>query len=268
MDTPTPEQIAEACRKLDPRIEWRNPRKVPTSSIPVGFRLRTEAEYRTLQCNPLTPEQRGRYWYPVNECWDSAATGTRALTTRDTYLVPLSTHPLPLYEVEKLKSTVVESLGQKIAEACRTLDPFPEKPQSPPTGTDRRRTALKEVEGCVCRDRQNMYSDAEDNFSQTASIWTVQLSRKLLPGVSLDASDVAALMVGLKLARTAANPSHRDNWIDAAGYAVCGAGIQQKAAEDAAAKATYATHDGTQSSETRRPAAEDAAAKATYATGN
>jgi len=239
MDTlPTPEQIAHACQTLDSRIEWWNPQNVLPSCVPDGHRLRTKAEYDLLRTVKLPPDQRGQYWPLRDRGWSDAAKCERTLTVHNTYLVPLATHPLPPYEVEKLKTTVAESLGQQLDKLTAELSQPPERPAV--TGTDRRRAAIKEVEGCVCKDRQNTYSDAEDNFSQTASIWTVQLSRKLLPGVSLDASDVAALMIGLKLARTAANPGHRDNWIDAAGYAVCGAGIQQKAAEDAAAKATNA----------------------------
>ena len=36
------------------------------------------------------------------------------------------------------------------------------------TGTELRREALREVEGCVCKDRQNSYGDAESNFAVIA----------------------------------------------------------------------------------------------------
>jgi hypothetical protein len=41
--------------------------------------------------------------------------------------------------------------------------------------------------------------------------------------VLLDSTDVAHLMVLLKVARSINNPQHKDSWIDIAGYAACGA---------------------------------------------
>jgi hypothetical protein len=47
------------------------------------------------------------------------------------------------------------------------------------------------------------------------------MRHKLAPGVVFEAHDVAALMIGLKLARIQAQPK-RDNWLDICGYAACG----------------------------------------------
>lgn len=87
------------------------------------------------------------------------------------------------------------------------------------TGKDRREQALIEVENCVCRDRQATHGDAEDNFADIAKLWSVYT------GIGFTAQDVAAMMILMKIARMKTSPDHRDNWIDAAGYAVCGAGI-------------------------------------------
>lgn len=86
-------------------------------------------------------------------------------------------------------------------------------------GTARRKEALAEVEGCVCRDRQSTYGDPEDNFANIANMWSVYM------GTTFKAHDVAAMMMLVKIARLKSSPNHRDNWIDAAGYAICGAGI-------------------------------------------
>lgn len=94
------------------------------------------------------------------------------------------------------------------------------------TGTERRRQILAEIEKCVCRDRQNTYGDAEDNFRQIARYWSEW------KGVEFTALDVAAMMVFVKLARMKTSPFNLDNWIDAAGYAVCGGGIVSKANEN------------------------------------
>jgi hypothetical protein len=95
------------------------------------------------------------------------------------------------------------------------------------TGTDLRRESLKEVEACVCKDRQNTYGDAEDNFAHIAAIASVVLADRLKE--PLTALDVAAFSAAIKLARIRSSPHHGDNWTDLAGYAVCGAGIVKRA---------------------------------------
>lgn len=89
------------------------------------------------------------------------------------------------------------------------------------TGTQRRQDALKEVENCVCKDRQSTHGDAEHNFHDIAKLWSTYTGTPLTP------QDVAAMMILVKIARMRSSPDHRDNWIDAAGYAICGAGITQ-----------------------------------------
>lgn len=90
-------------------------------------------------------------------------------------------------------------------------------------GTERRRAALKRVEGYVCAERQQAYGDAEDNFATIANYWNEHLATRLT--VPLSALDVAAMMVLTKIARLKSSPLKLDNWDDMAGYAVCGAGI-------------------------------------------
>lgn len=91
------------------------------------------------------------------------------------------------------------------------------------TGTDRRREFLREVEGVVCRDRQNSYDCAEDNFQRIADIANVVLGRKLTE--PLDTVDVALFSVCIKMGRLAFNPGHYDSVTDLAGYASCLGGI-------------------------------------------
>lgn len=98
----------------------------------------------------------------------------------------------------------------------------PTTPTQPTTGTERRRAVLKKVEDCVCRDRKNSYGDAEDNFAEIAVIWSMLLKHQV------NARDVAACMCAVKVARMVTSPDHQDNWIDLAGYAVCGAGIIER----------------------------------------
>ena len=90
-------------------------------------------------------------------------------------------------------------------------------------GQERRQDILNRVEQCVCHNRQTAYGDAEDNFIDIAAIASVVLRDKLTE--PLTACDVAIISACIKLARIRNSPGHLDNWIDLAGYAVCGGGI-------------------------------------------
>lgn len=111
--------------------------------------------------------------------------------------------------------------------------------KTPKTGTELRREALREVEGCVCKDRQNTYGGAEDNFAAIARLWTVWLHVRGLmpPDKAVLSIDVAGMSGLIKTARAAHNPGHRDSWIDMAGYPICGAGIVALAEQEALAAA-------------------------------
>lgn len=93
-------------------------------------------------------------------------------------------------------------------------------------GSDLRKEALQDVEKCVCQDRNVTYGDAEDSFSVIASFWGAYLKNRAAGDIT--SHDVAAMMVLFKVARLAKNPQHRDSWIDAGGYAICGAGLRRR----------------------------------------
>lgn len=98
--------------------------------------------------------------------------------------------------------------------------------------SERRRAILERIASFVCKDRQNTYGDAEDNFRDIAERWTIYVRRRFgLPNFKLEPADIAAMMIDVKLARIAASPGHQDNWDDAGGYAVCGAGIIEGSGE-------------------------------------
>jgi hypothetical protein len=65
--------------------------------------------------------------------------------------------------------------------------------------------------------RNTTYGPPEDNFRQIAELWSCHLGRNVY------ATDVAIMMILLKVARLRANPTHEDSWVDIAGYAACGA---------------------------------------------
>lgn len=70
-------------------------------------------------------------------------------------------------------------------------------------------------------ERPDSYGDPEDSFSRIASMWSGYLDTEVT------ASDVANLMVMLKVARNAEGQYHEDSWIDIAGYAECGARLEK-----------------------------------------
>lgn len=82
-------------------------------------------------------------------------------------------------------------------------------------------------------DRGEPYGGVEDNFTRIAMFWNVHIQNRY--GVNdekvlldLDATDVAMMMILLKLARLANASDHMDSWIDIAGYAACGGSMTSK----------------------------------------
>lgn len=90
-----------------------------------------------------------------------------------------------------------------------------------------REQVLYEAADLVTGDRNQAYGSPTQNFQNTADIWNVLLGHKLKDGEVITATEVATLMIGLKLARTVAQPK-RDNFVDMAGYAACGWETQEE----------------------------------------
>ena len=77
---------------------------------------------------------------------------------------------------------------------------------------------LDEAKRIVTQDRAATHGNAENSFADIAGHWTWWLQRKLAPGATITAYDVAEMMVGFKQARCMTNPTHRDNHTDKCGY--------------------------------------------------
>lgn len=80
---------------------------------------------------------------------------------------------------------------------------------------------LLDYASAAVADRGLNYGTPEDNFGRIAALWNTHLANRL-PG-ALTGSDVAMMMVLMKVARLENSPEHLDSWIDVAGYAACGA---------------------------------------------
>lgn len=96
----------------------------------------------------------------------------------------------------------------------------------------------------VCGERNESYGSPVDDFATQAEMFSAYLSRTNAARVIVRASDIAALMILVKMARQAHRPKH-DNWIDAAGYAACGAQCNDsKPTADGPAAAAFAEKRG------------------------
>jgi hypothetical protein len=76
--------------------------------------------------------------------------------------------------------------------------------------------------------RPKAYGPPEQNFERIAALWNIyQLDKYAVTDIyhDLNATDVAAMMVLMKVARIMETPGHTDSWVDLAGYAACGAEV-------------------------------------------
>jgi hypothetical protein len=77
---------------------------------------------------------------------------------------------------------------------------------------------LKEANAVIYGDREKTYGHPSKNLKTIAVMWNAYLNAKM-GGDDINAKDVAALMMLVKVARFANDPSHRDNLVDICGYA-------------------------------------------------
>lgn len=93
--------------------------------------------------------------------------------------------------------------------------------------TPTRASILHEALSIVTKDRNQAYGNPEDNFRDIGWAWEWYLNM-IQPddatAISLESHHVADLMILMKIARNAHKPG-RDNYVDIAGYASCGAEV-------------------------------------------
>jgi len=82
-----------------------------------------------------------------------------------------------------------------------------------------RAEVLERALSCVNGARQLEYGQPEDNFGMIANLWSAYM------GGIVTETDVAAMMVLLKVGRLATGAGSEDSWVDIAGYAACGGEI-------------------------------------------
>ena len=80
---------------------------------------------------------------------------------------------------------------------------------------------LERAKAAVCKDRNEVYGDAKDDFSRTAVMWSAILNQPITN------EQVAMCMIAVKLSRLCESPDHEDGWVDIAGYAACGGYVSE-----------------------------------------
>ena len=76
---------------------------------------------------------------------------------------------------------------------------------------------LKEANTIIYGDREKTYGHPSKNLETIAKVWQAYLDAR--GNGPLTAKDVAVMMILLKAARLANDPSHRDSVVDICGYA-------------------------------------------------
>lgn len=165
--------------------------------------------YKAQACYPVPSEVDGVLVYPAFE-W---VTGTLSAVTHRDGKSWLKTR-------KGIQRQVWTSSLELVAETA--------EPEATPRGK-----ILREAEALITGDRNKNYGSPTENFDTTAALWNAQLGHKLKPGESFTATDVALLMVQLKMARLKTSTSNRDHYLDIAGYIACGFECQE--VEDASA---------------------------------
>ena len=81
---------------------------------------------------------------------------------------------------------------------------------------------LDEAKKCVCGQREQDYGTPESNFQLIADLWNAYIAdgRPMI-----DATDVAMMMILMKIARVKNGGGTGDSFVDIAGYAACGGEI-------------------------------------------
>lgn len=118
----------------------------------------------------------------------------------------------------------VEALTEDVQESeSEGVDEYVFEPEPPSGPVTAKGKLLAHAAELVDGERNAVYGPPVDDFGMTARFWSNWLNRRYPHlDAQLTATDVAAMMLMLKLTRLSHSPEHYDSWVDAAGYAACG----------------------------------------------
>ena len=80
-------------------------------------------------------------------------------------------------------------------------------------------SVLEEAQTIIYGDREKTYGHPAKNLKTIANMWNAYMNNMDDGNFNVTAKDVAAMMMLVKVARFANDPSHRDNLVDVCGYA-------------------------------------------------
>lgn len=84
---------------------------------------------------------------------------------------------------------------------------------------------LDRAKSIINGERQGAYGKPENSFATIAALWNAYIWNK--NRMLITETDVANMMVLLKIARNSTGVYKEDNWIDICGYAALGAEIEE-----------------------------------------
>ena len=88
---------------------------------------------------------------------------------------------------------------------------------APVTTAERGRAICEKALRTINGERQDQYGNPEDTFFRIACLWSSYLGREI------EGSDVANMMILLKMAREKGGKGKQDNYVDLIGYAALAA---------------------------------------------
>ena len=95
---------------------------------------------------------------------------------------------------------------------------------------------LKEAELLIHGDREADYGDNLLNHRRIATMWNVILGKKLI--TPIEPEEVAACMIGLKVARLSEDTKKKDSWVDVVGYGALGGEMVSRVEAEAQSQKT------------------------------
>ena len=120
-------------------------------------------------------------------------------------------------EEEVVKEDVLETAMEQILAHNKAAqeEPKPKKLKAIKPKT----SVLEEAQTIIYGDREKTYGHPAKNLKTIANMWNAYMNNMDDGNFTITAKDVAAMMMLVKVARFANDPSHRDNLVDVCGYA-------------------------------------------------
>jgi hypothetical protein len=121
-------------------------------------------------------------------------------------------------QVTEEDERIVSAVGVSVVEIEAPAKPKVEVNKKPKVMKEKV-SVLTEAHGIIYGDREKTYGHPAKNLKTIAAMWSAYMNNMDDANFVVTAKDVAAMMMLVKVARFANDPSHRDNLVDVCGYA-------------------------------------------------